>query len=99
MNLSLLTVFIFICMAISYKPVSDNSQSFLNKDNCINLRGVMAICIILCHVLLEIPSEDLGLSKVFFHCGYLCVSVFFFLSGYGLYVSQQKCGDYYKTIK
>lgn len=99
MYLSILTIIVILAIAFSYKPKFESRVDFLNKENCVNLRGIMAILIILCHVLLEIPTKERGASILFLHCGYLCVSVFFFLSGYGLYVSQEKWGGYYLSIK
>lgn len=91
MLLSIFTIVFLCCVCFAYKPLLRFNDDFLNIENCVNLRGIMAIGIILCHVLLEVPQTDLGLSKIFLHCGYLFVSVFFLLSGYGL-MQQYKGG-------
>lgn len=95
MELTFFTIIAALIVCISYQPTREFNPNFLCLDNCINLRGIMAVGIILCHVLLEIPQPELGLSRIFLHCGYLFVSVFFLLSGYGCAIQYLRHGTAY----
>lgn len=95
MNLSIFSILFFVLLLFSYKPSLKFNSEYIGLDNCVNLRGIMSIGIIFCHVILEIPSNEYGLFKVFLHVGYLFVSVFFMLSGYGLITNFKKRGEDY----
>lgn len=60
-------------------------------ENCNNMKGIFAICVLLHHIALRTTN---GLFfKYFKHIGPLTVGIFFFLSGYGLmkqYVIRKK---------
>ncbi len=65
--------------------------SFLSKERTVALRGVLALMVLICHLhaRVELFSNSI-LGTLFTAFGYLAVSVFFFLSGYGLTESYKK---------
>jgi|GEM_PF-596895 len=77
---------------------------YLSLDNSNCLKGILAICIFLCHCWGRICLQDASLTESLFGLtvgriltvlGYLAVALFFFLSGYGLMVQYQKKGNDY----
>ena len=72
-------------------------QSFsLEKANA--LKGIMAILIVITHIGNEFSRNGLNISS-FTNFGAVCVSTFFFISGYGLIKSYKKNGeDYLKSF-
>ena len=65
------------------------------------LQAYASICIMLHHIALTTCDKNVvqefhkdGLN-VFLPAGYLCVAIFFFCSGYGLYKSNQQKEHYY----
>lgn len=70
-----------------------------SKDATLPLRGLLALFIVLHHISLRltymIPEASLFHLSEFQHWGELVVSVFFFMSGYGLIKSYQKKGNGY----
>lgn len=73
-----------------------NKRDYLSKENTTCLRGICATLIVLGHIdaLIRFLSPQIlaaGLSRLLF----LCVAVFFFLSGYGLAASVSSIGDKY----
>ncbi|MBQ7831180.1 MAG: acyltransferase [Clostridia bacterium] len=79
-------------------------DDYLSLKNTICLKGILAICIILCHLWGAIvegkPSLGDGVigntvGRICTVLGYLSVALFFFISGYGLCVQSEKKGDTY----
>ena len=64
-----------------------------NAERTLPLRGIAAIIIVLCHVARNVP--DVPVLNQALPCGSLAVSLFFFLSGYGLMISYINKGDGY----
>lgn len=64
---------------------SFNKTDYLSLPQTAALKGILAICVLLCHT---IPASKVFygniLSPLIGSLGYLSVSVFFFLSGYGI---------------
>lgn len=83
---------------------TDRREEYLSLQNTICLKGILAICIVLCHLwgpLLEgNPSLSDGIigntiGRICTVLGYLSVALFLFLSGYGLCVQYQRKGEAY----
>jgi peptidoglycan/LPS O-acetylase OafA/YrhL len=88
-------VILFLVLILISLRKEKNSDSYLSKEKCASLRGIMAISIIL-HHLSERFSEYPVLNQ-FERVGYLIVAIFFFLSGYGLMCSYKIKGkEYFK---
>ena len=83
-------ILIIVAVAINKK---ESSVDYLSVEYTTNFRGIAAIGVILHHM-----SERIN-AGVFFSklsmIGYLLVTLFFFLSGYGLLVQYQKKKDGY----
>lgn len=62
--------------------------NFLSKKETNQLKGLLILIVILHHISQRMTT--VGLMLPFRHVGYLAVSVFFFLSGYGLTESKKK---------
>ena len=69
-------------------------DEYLSKDQCNAIKGLLAILVVLTHIVARITSGIL-LRNIFSYLGYLCVSGFFFFSGYGLVVSYHLKGQKY----
>ena len=65
--------------------------SFLSKERTLALRGLLALMVLICHLhgRVKLFSNSI-LGTLFTAFGYLAVSVFFFLSGYGLTENYEK---------
>jgi len=89
MDIIILFFIIFVIINIRF----ENNDNPLSSENTQRLRGVLAIVIILHHM-----SERIN-GGYFFpflqHMGYLICAFFFFLSGYGLFLSYKKNGEKY----
>lgn len=88
-----LCFFFLICITIKLAPRGNLHTDYLSKDKTTTLRGIMAIGIVLHHMSERVTGGYLFPQMV--HAGYLLVSTFFFLSGYGLIVQYQKRRDSY----
>ncbi len=74
-------------------------EKIWSNTRCRALKGIFALAVLWCHV--SLASElFLGsiLSPLFGSFGYLSVSVFFFISGYGIMEQAQNKRDYLKTF-
>ncbi len=90
---------------MSLKNESFNrAKEYLSLENSGCLKGILAICIVICHLWGPLvggnPSLANGIigntvGRICAVLGYLSVSLFLFLSGYGLCVQYQKKGDIY----
>ena len=73
-----------------------SQKEYLSKNQTTALKGMLALCVLLCHV---VPASGVFqgsiLSPLFGSLGYLSVAVFFFLSGYGIAVQYQAKKEYY----
>lgn len=59
------------------------NKDFISKSCCTSLKGFFALVVILHHIALKYPSGGLVFDS-FSYLGFIAVSVFFFISGYGL---------------
>lgn len=73
-----------------------NNVEILNKQDTNFMRAIAIISIVLHH--LSLQYEDIVILKPFKYLGFLMVGVFFFLSGYGLFVSMRKKKNYLSKI-
>ena len=87
-----LLVYLLIPILVLYKvKLYAVNNNFLSKSNTDILRGLFILIIIFHHISLRMTFP--GLMSPFRHFGYLGVSVFFFLSGYGLSISRLRNND------
>lgn len=79
--LVMITIGVFLC-SFQIKKVDLNSVAVkLDETACI--KGICAVVIVLDHMGLQLSTPIV--LKPFTMVGYLCVSIFFFFSGYGLW--------------
>ena len=87
-----------------HNRLTERQTDGLTKGNTDCLKGILAICVLLCHLWGSLVQENAslvsgiagrGLGVVMMSLGYLAVSMFFFLSGYGLMVQYKKRGETY----
>lgn len=70
----------------------EKDKDFLSIQNTKCLKGILAIMVLIYHLYLSL-NIDLGCFNVLFKpMGYLAVSVFFFISGFGLMSSLKMRG-------
>lgn len=71
--------------------LSERKNEYLSRENTQALKGILSIAVFLCHV---VPASKIFygsiLSPLFGSLGYLSVSVFFFLSAYGISLQYEK---------
>jgi probable poly-beta-1,6-N-acetyl-D-glucosamine export protein len=72
------------------------NDNFLSKKNTVQVKGLMIIIIVLHHLSKKLTY--VGLMFPFKGIGYLAVSMFFFLSGYGLMESRKTKNDFFKSF-
>ena len=84
---------ILILAFIRIAPKKNIHEDYLSPESSMSLRGIMAVGIILHHMSERISSGYLFPQMQ--HAGYLFVSSFFFLSGFGLLRQYEKRGDSY----
>lgn len=81
------------------RNVADKQQDYLSKENTVCIKRIFAVVILLHHVmqynLISIPYYPWLLVQ---SAGYLSVSVFFFLSGYGLSIQAADREDYLRRF-
>lgn len=77
-------------------------QSYFSKSHTDCIKGIFALMVVICHIWGQISSEvNTGgfiihnLGRLFTIMGYISVSIFFFLSGYGLMSQHEKFGENY----
>lgn len=94
--LILLLVILFAGAKISQKD--EFHEDFLSLKISKGIQGITAIAIIFHHCTQTIvdAKQDAGIMYMFNFAGYLLVAIFFFFSGYGLYVSYKNKKDYLK---
>lgn len=68
-----------------------NHDNFLSKQTTNHIKGVLVCMVIISHLSgrVQLFSNSI-FGTIFGACGYLAVSMFFFLSGYGLYEQYRK---------
>lgn len=78
------------------RMVSANREQYLSKEQTTSLKGLLAIGVLLSHT---VPAAKVFqgsiLSPLVGSLGYLCVAVFFFLSGYGIMAQYQAKKEQY----
>lgn len=71
------------------------SNNYISIDTCKQIRGIMAIIIMLHHISLRLDF-GVALGFVFRQIGATATTIFFFYSGYGLMLGLLKKNDYLK---
>lgn len=87
--MQLLTLLVLLLIIISVRGHHNDLFRF-DKKAVLPLRGILALLIILHHVAEEIPSIAIFAQLTYW--GKYIVSIFFFLSGYGLCISYVNGG-------
>lgn len=85
MKLALFVIIVFLplfCLFVKRQPS-------LNKDKTFSIRGIMAILVILGHCCFYISGNQLNL-EIFRGSGVWVCGIFFLLSGYGLWLQNNK---------
>ncbi|MFL0251076.1 acyltransferase family protein [Clostridium neuense] len=91
-----LLAFLIVPLLVFYKSIIFSTKTynteFLSKPLTDCIKGLCITVIILHHIALRIQPPKLMLPYTFF--GHLAVSIFFFLSGYGLTMSKLQKNNY-----
>lgn len=94
--LVLILLIISILYKINIHGKGEYNENILDKQYTDCIKGITIIVIVIHHLSQRISNP--GLIYFFSDTGYLCVSLFFFYSGYGLIVSKIKNPDYLKLF-
>ena len=78
------------------KPISGIHEDYISLETGRSLRGVLAVSVILHH--LARSTSGGTVFHAFSFVGFLCVAVFFFLSGYGLQKAHMRSENYRKRF-
>lgn len=71
-------------------------QELLSKKETSGLKGVLAVMVLVSHLSARVELFSYSiLGTMFSAFGYLAVSMFFFVSGFGLYARYKQCGSSY----
>lgn len=99
-DISYILVLVLFLFSIFYKvnicTKGEYNENILDKQYTDCVKGIMIITIVIHHLAQKIANP--GVIYCFSDAGYLCVSVFFFYSGYGLIISKIKKSDYLKMF-
>jgi peptidoglycan/LPS O-acetylase OafA/YrhL len=87
-----LIAFVLLVMTATDLNIGVKQNFLTDKKQSVCIRGLMAVLIVLSHS--HYYMDSLGFLKVFKPFGYLGVSVFFFLSGYGVVISSKNNSQY-----
>lgn len=70
-------------------------EKFISKDSTLQIRGILMLLIMFHHILNTVgyPKDTIALNYIIRYSGYLSTSIFFFLSGYGNWMSLSKTND------
>lgn len=95
MLLNFIIIIIFALMLFRtapVKPISDFNQETLSPAASSSLKGILCVLIVLCHE--STLVHDSLVLKPFLYFGFLGVAGFFFLSGYGIFISYGNKENY-----
>lgn len=92
----LVSIFIIGIVFLLNIRINKGNNTFLEKSNTDSFRGIAIMCIVFHHIIQRIDNP--GILIPFRGVGYLFVSSFFFLSGYGLVISYKRSEDYLKDF-
>lgn len=90
---------VLLLFGAKFSKKGEWNENFMEYDQTKFLQGYLAICIMLHHIGQEMCASWQNYKlypglEFFVPLGYLFVGVFFFCSGYGLYISYEKKPDY-----
>lgn len=92
--LPIIVVFGFIvCCRLRIRKIACIESDYLSYDNCLCIKGILSMVILLDHIAGIIVPRD-KLLGIFHSVGFLAVAVFFFLSGYGVECQRTKRENY-----
>lgn len=96
-NLDLYVLLIFLVLLIlkSSKAKEIELDRYLYKDTTNNLKGLAVIIVVFHHISLYLTEGSI-FTFIFRNAGFLAVSIFLFMSGYGLTVQKIKKENYLK---
>lgn len=92
--------FILLIIATFYKSSfvkNEINTNFLSIDQCHVLRGTFIIAVVFHHIA-QRTTGGVFFHHIFSFAGFLGVSIFFFLSGYGLFYSLKNKKNYIKDF-
>ena len=94
-NLLLLCIAFTLAFGVRpYKPFSDYNKDALSSEFSNKIKGIFCVIIVLTHF--SACRNDVLLLKPFNYMGFLGVSGFFFISGYGVFISYLNKTNYIK---
>jgi len=98
MQLALIDILPFLLLILLFynakavKPISDFNNDYLSIESGKCMRGFFALLVLMHHIS-QVTTDGLLFSNLNY-IGFLPVSIFFFLSGYGLQKSHMNTEDY-----
>lgn len=96
MSIGMITLLILFLLVVCYKiQLNKNSEYFMNKEYTNTLKGIMSIIVVLVHIPLQYSNKIQDAIGSF---GYICVTMFFMFSAYGLMYSLDNKKDYLRNF-
>lgn len=96
MSIGMCLFLIVLLFCICYKMrVNDSNEYFMSKEYSNVLKGIMSIIVVLVHIPLQYSNKIQDAIGSF---GYICVTMFFIFSAYGLMYSLDNKKDYIKNF-
>ena len=92
LTLDLLLLAGILMVLFRRREVFSQNRDPLAPEHSTTIRGLLAVTVVLHHLSLTVTHANL--FRIFTLAGIVCVSVFFFYSGYGLMVGLLKKADY-----
>lgn len=92
------SLLLIMLLAMGWVKQPEQIEEKYTKDKFLSLRAVLAMLIVFGHTFPDNAYGIEALDKVlllFNNMGFLCTSMFFFLSGYGVYESAKNRPDYF----
>lgn len=90
----LLFSIVYVCKSLTRKNVIGIQLYSFDKEITVFYKGIMSLAIILCHFSMYVGSS-VPLSGRLAAMGFPIVTIFFFISGYGVMTSYEKKGSKY----
>ncbi len=94
MNIFVIVLLMIVISGVSYNKTGQ-WEGYMSKENCIYMKGVCALAILLHHLSQQVPHGGILWDRMPL-IGGMSVSIFFFISGYGL--MKKKCDNGKKSL-